>query len=441
MLTPASTPAPNTLSPASLLAITGRNTALDTDSDSVDGGGARTPASTPWGGLRTQWSSPLASPSLRACCRRKRNDRSIVYRATASSSSVAGVFRCSSSLCFACGPQKSLKFAHKLNKALLENERRGGISLFLTLTIQTGDSVESQRKLLSSSYRTFAKEVSRRSKKNGVKDIGISYAYDATFKKEDRIRTHLHIHAILFSSSDTGLSSRELFCIWEDSVKKNSHTGYYVSSSAFYAEKVEAGDAAKVSKYVSKFIKSALELASTQNKKMGLRELVVRASSDEDAFLVYNQFVRSFFGVHYTSIGKFASSLAGVEDEDTSSNEDEEHSSSEVGNEDALEVFVPQTIHSVLCDYGGIDSFLRLMRVYAESKEGRSDFVVAFGDVCSLLENNKDAQYRDMVCSLLDAMRYHLGFHHYPQQEAIRGTIMKKACLHMAEHQNHLAAH
>ena len=73
---------------------------------------------------------------------------------------------------------------------------------------------------------------------------------------------------------------------------------------------------------------------------------------------------------------------------------------------------MPQFIHFVLCDYGYIDRFLSLMQIYAETKEKKKDFVVAFGELCSLVENKRDIEYRDMVHLLFQAMRYHLGFHH-----------------------------
>lgn len=359
---------------------------------------------TSWDGLRVQWRAPLASASLRSCMRKPlKGSTTLTYKATAHEGQVLGAFCCKSPLCFNCGPYKTGRFAEKLKRALLENEGRGGTSTFLTLTIQSGNSIEEQQKLLSSAYRFFAKEVSRKCKKKGFQS-GISYSYDATFKKEASYATHLHIHAIWFCSGDAGLSEGELFSIWERAVKRNSHEGYYISKDAFYAKPVDAGDAKRVSKYVAKFVKSALEIANSNGKKCGFRDLVIVSADDANAFRVYNQFLRAFYGLHYSSLGKFASALAGCEED-----EEEEVGEGTERNEEELSITVPSYVHSIICDNGAIVSFLDLMKMYAETEMLRSVFVASWYDVINLLDV-EGLNYLNTVLLVRKLFDTHLGF-------------------------------
>jgi len=362
---------------------------------------------TSWDGLKVQWRCPLASISLRSCMRKPlKGSTTLTYRATAETGQVLGAFCCKSPLCFNCGPYKTFRFAEKLKRALLENERKEGTSTFLTLTIQSGKSIEEQQKLLSSSYRFFAKEVSRKCKKKGFKS-GISYSYDATFKKEFGFATHLHIHAIWFCSGDAGLTEKELFSIWERAVKRNSHDGYYVSKDAFYAKPVNAGDAEKVSKYVAKFVKSALEIANSKGKKCGFRELVITSAGNSKAFSVYNEFLRAFYGLHYSSIGKFGSSLAGCEEE-----EDEEPvgEGSDKAEEEAISIVVPSYIHSIFCDNDAIVNFLDLMKMYAETDMLKCVFLEGWKDVIDNLLYVEGLNYLQLVMLVRQLLDTHLGF-------------------------------
>lgn len=362
---------------------------------------------TSWDGLRVQWRAPLASASMRSCMRKPlKGSTTLTYKATAETGRVVGAFCCKSPLCFNCGPFKTGRFAEKLKNALLENESRGGTSTFLTLTIQSGNSIEEQQKLLSSAYRFFAKEVSRKCKKKGFQS-GISYSYDATFKKEAGFSTHLHIHAIWFCSGDAGLTEQELFSIWERAVKRNSHDGYYVSKDAFYAKPVDAGDAKRVSKYVAKFIKSALEIANSQAKKFSFRELVITSADNSKAFSVYNEFIKAFYGLHYSSLGKFASSLVGCKE-----NDDEEEDTVGEGSErteEELSITVPSYVHSILCDNSAIVPFLDLMRMYSETEMLRSVFVASWNDVINLLDV-EGLNYLQLVLLVRQLMYKHLGF-------------------------------
>lgn len=361
---------------------------------------------TSWDGLRVQWRAPLASASLRSCMRKPlKGSTTLTYKATAEVGQVLGAFCCKSPLCFNCGPFKTGRFAEKLKNALLENEHRGGTSTFLTLTIQSGNSIEEQQKLLSSAYRFFAKEVSRKCKKKGFQS-GISYSYDATFKKEAGFATHLHIHAIWFCSGDAGLSEQELFSIWERAVKRNSHDGYYVSKDAFYAKPVDAGDAKRVSKYVAKFVKSALEIANSNGKKCGFRELVITSADNSKAFSVYNEFLRAFYGLHYSSLGKFASSLAGCEEED----DEEAVGEGSERKEEELSITVPSSVHSILCDNAAIVPFLDLMRMYAETEMLKCVFLEGWKDVIDNLLYVEGLNYLQLVILVRQLMDTHLGF-------------------------------
>jgi len=360
---------------------------------------------TSWAGLRIQWRAPLASASLRSCMKKPlKGSTTLTYKATVEVGQVLGAFCCKSPLCFNCGPFKTGRVAEKLKRALLENEGRGGTSTFLTLTIQSGNLIEEQQKLLSSAYRFFAKEVSRKCKKKGFKS-GISYSYDATFKKEASYATHLHIHAIWFCSGDAGLSEQELFSIWERAVKRNSHEGYYVSKDAFYAKPVDSGDANRVSKYVAKFVKSALEIANSNGKKCGFRDLVMVAADDANAFRVYNQFLRAFYGLHYSSLGKFASALAGCEEDE----EEEAEGEGSERKEEELSITVHSFVHSIICDNGAIVSFLELMKMYSETEMLRSVFVANWHEVIHLLDV-EELNYLNTVLLVRKLFDTHLGF-------------------------------
>lgn len=363
-----------------------------------------------WTGMHVQWVAPKASTSMRACMKRPfKGASALTYKATSTEASVHGAFVCKAPLCWNCGPYKTGRFAEKLKRALIENESRKGTSTFLTLTIQSGNgrTIEEQRILLSSAYRLFAKEVSRQCKIKGLQS-GIAYSYDLTVNVAEGFSTHLHKHLIWFCSGDAGLTEDELFDIWSRSVKKSSYEGYFVSRKAFYAKKVEANEAQQVSKYVSKFIKSALELANGAGKKCGFRHLVMLAADNPKAFSVYNEIVASFYGLHYSSLGKFASSLAGGDEEDGEQVQETGGEGSD-NQEEVLVVTVPAAVHSILCDHDAIVPFLKLLKMHAENRILASLFVASWDDVLRLIDVEA-LNYPQLVLLLRQVMHTHLGF-------------------------------
>lgn len=361
-----------------------------------------------WDVLRVQWKGS-GSRSLRSCMRKPltKSQTSIEYRATENGASVHNVFMCRSSVCAGyCSRIKTQNFSNKLQKALIEAENRGYKSYFYTLTIQSGASIKEQQTLLAKAYRSFTKEVSRKARNSGVK-CGFAFQYDSTFSNNNDYSCHLHIHGLMICEKEF-IIEKECFSIWERSVKANSYSGYYVSSSAFYLKEVKTGEAKQVSRYISKFLKSSYEISGSSGKKRGFYQLVLDADKNENAFKVYNEYVSCFFKVHYSSTGKFISSLIGEEEE--KEEEQEELSVSNIEEGEGLSIKVPPYIHSIFCDNDAIVPFLELMKMYAETDMLKCVFLEGWKDVIDNLLYVEGLNYLQLLMLVRQLLDTHLGF-------------------------------
>lgn len=334
-----------------------------------------------WELLRFQHRAPASSTSLRSCLRKPIYGQKLQYEATAEASTVRGAFRCGSSFCPSCGKAKTARMAGKLERALQANIERGGESYFLTLTIPNDRSLEEQRELLGASYRAFSKSLSGFLKDLGVERSGLSWSYDATFRGPSA-KPHLHLHVVLFLSSPVELDEQTLFELWEAKVQKMEGRPIYLSRKAFYAKKVESHQA--TSKYVFKHIKSSLELANSKGKSTGFWSVLERASKgDRAAIRAHSDTLKAFFNRSWSHLGKYASELAGKEEE-------EDQVVGEVASGDAFVLEVPPLVHGLILDAGLISIVLDVMVRSSSNSFMRCAFRGAFEGLLSVHESIKD---------------------------------------------------
>lgn len=344
-----------------------------------------------------------ASVSQRSCLRKVIRARALMYEGSKKRIDVRNAFRCRSPLCYACGPSRTARFANDLERALATNEERGGSAWFLTLTVPSSTEIEEQLDLLSKSYRFFSKEMSRRM--SGAR-IGFSYSYDLTFKmKKGKLQPHLHLHLILFSSNKKqSISKDEVFEIWSRAVRNTAKRELYLSKKAFYFDLIQNHQAA--SRYVSKFLTSALELANTQGKNAGLRDLYGMALEDARARKVLGRILKAFFGKHYSSIGGYAGALLPDEDEGDEMMEPVEGEGSE---EERISIAVPTQIHSTLIDVRLIESFHHLMMKSCQDRRVEW-FVASYDDFIEEYNSSfRHLSYRKMEVKVLEGLERYFG--------------------------------
>ncbi len=334
-----------------------------------------------WDMLRFQHRAPASSASLRTCLRKPIHGQKLHYEATSEGSTVRGAFRCGSSFCPSCGKAKTARMASKLEKAIRVNFERGGESYFLTLTIPNDRPIDQQRDLLSASYRAFSRSLSGFLKDLGVKRSGLSWSYDATFRGA-QAKAHLHLHVILFLSSPVELDEQTLFELWEGKVQKVEGRSLYLSRKAFYAQRVDSHQA--TARYVFKHIKSSLELANSKGKSFAFWSLLERASrGDAAAIRAHSDTLKAFFNRSWSHLGKYASDLAGEDEEDQLAVRD-------VPSGDAFVLEVPPVVHGLILDSGLIalvlDVMVRLSSIYSM----RASFTSAFDGLLSVYEGIKD---------------------------------------------------
>jgi hypothetical protein len=189
-------------------------------------------------------------------------------------------------------------------------------------------------------------------------------------------------------------------------VKNIKGEGYFLSKNAFYLNLVsnEEAEYKKVSKYVAKFIKSAYEVANSAGKAFGLRSLIVRAIDDKEAFNLYNDIVAAFVGNNWSSVGKLASKLAEVyEDEPAEPVEPAEEP-------EEFRVSVIPILHQVLVERNSVHLLFDSMKMHSETLELRSLFVSAVSDVMSILYDiETTTSYHNKVLLIERLMVEHMG--------------------------------
>jgi hypothetical protein len=361
-----------------------------------------------WRVLSVQRQLPAATKSLRICRLRAFHGRKSLDYVLADEARIEGLFLCRSPMCAACMVERTKATAEVLEGALVVAAKKKYEVRFGTLTVQSSGDVADQRKTLLTSFQRFSKRLSGIAKEQGVEESGFSWSFDVTCKKNSKgeLKAHVHMHFLWFVSSSIVLSKDDAFNIYESVVKNIKGSGYFLSKNAFYLNLVrnEEAEYKKVSKYVAKFIKSAYEVANSSGKAFGLRSLIVRAIEDKDAFNLYNEIVGAFVGNNWSSVGKLASKLAEVyEDEPAEPVEPAEEP-------EEFRVSVLPILHQVLVERNAVHLLFASMKVHSDTEVLRSVFVASIGDVCSLIESIEEQYtYIDKVLFIERMMLEHLG--------------------------------
>ncbi len=341
-------------------------------------------SSSVWSLLRFQHWAPASSRSLRSCSRKPIHGQTLHYEATEQTSALRGAFRCSSSFCASCGKSKTARMASRLQGALAANMERGGQAYFLTLTIPSDGSLSEQYGLLSKAYRKFSKALLKRVKEGGAERAGVSWSFDCTYRGAGA-KPHLHLHLVLFLSSPVELVEEEVFQLWERQVQLVAGRKVYLSKKAFYVRPVRSHEA--TAKYVFKHLKSSLELANSKGKSCGFWSLLERASKgDQAAIKAHTDTLVAFFNRSWSHLGKFASELAGPEEEEPGGSEGE-------GSEDVLTVEVPPLVHGLVLDAALIDLVFDVMKASSSDFRRRESFRTAWSSFLQVHEGIKDRSF------------------------------------------------
>lgn len=341
-------------------------------------------SSSVWSLLRFQHRAPASSRSLRSCSRKPIHGQTLHYEATEQTSALRGAFRCSSSFCASCGKSKTARMASRLQGALAANMDRGGQSYFLTLTIPSDGSLSEQYGLLSKAYRKFSKALLKRVKEGGAERAGVSWSFDCTYRGAGS-KPHLHLHLVLFLSSPVELVEEEVFQLWERQVQLVAGRKVYLSKKAFYVRPVRSHEA--TAKYVFKHLKSSLELANSKGKSCGFWSLLERASKgDQAAINAHTDTLVAFFNRSWSHLGKFASELAGPEEEEPGGSEGE-------GSEEVLTVEVPPLVHGLVLDGALIDLVLDVMKASSSDFRRREAFKSVWRSFLQVHESIKDRPF------------------------------------------------
>jgi hypothetical protein len=344
-------------------------------------------SSSVWSLLRFQHRAPASSRSLRSCSRKPIHGQTLHYEATEQTSALRGAFRCSSSFCASCGKSKTARMASRLQGALAANMDRGGQSYFLTLTIPSDGSLSEQYGLLSKAYRKFSKALLKRVKEGGSERAGISWSFDCTYRGGG-VKSHLHLHLVLFLSSPVDLVEEEVFQLWERQVQLVAGRKIYLSKKAFYVRPVRSHEA--TAKYVFKHLKSSLELANSKGKSCGFWSLLQRASKgDEAAIKAHTDTLLTFFNRSWSHLGKFASELAGPEEEEDGVPGGLEGE----GSEEVLSVEVPPLVHGLVLDAALIDLVFDVMKASSSDFRRRESFRTAWSSFLQVHEGIKDRSF------------------------------------------------
>jgi len=291
------------------------------------------------------------SSSMRRCFRSVVDGAAdVLVRVKDTRVSVFNNFLCRNQLCSFCSYKRGIEASNVLSEGLKEAKRRGYFVRLITLTIPTSNSsFSSQRELLSGAYRRFSKNMSRRFKKQGSSNFGMSWSFDLTLKNNGQWYPHLHIHGTLVS--DVGsITTDEMFREWEKSVQVEAGKPLYLSRKAFYCK--EPYNEKAISRYlVGKFLSglvggsgAASEVhkgASKGFKNVGggigwiefLRYL--QATNDLSAVSLYKEIIKCNHRRWWSSVGKTIKLLATAKEED-------DDKGSDIDRDDgSLEVSIP----------------------------------------------------------------------------------------------------
>lgn len=289
--------------------------------------------------LRVGWRyAPKLAKGVRGCGRRAINHADWVeYVREGGSIHIANVSYCRSPFCAWCAPKRAADTAERLTKALKVAETKGYQTKFLTFTVPTDNwSTKRQYQVLREAFTSFKKRCRRhleyQHQSSEQLKVGWAYSFDATFRKNKGYSAHLHIHAIVATSSgDENALNFDYRRYWLECVRKAAGRAVRLYKDACYSLNIHKD--VGISGYINKFLGSATEIMNSFGKdnfkaSVGMFKLIqeIDKTGNKDAIIAYQDIIEAFYKKHYSSVGQFFGKLERElkEEEENASDEDEE---------------------------------------------------------------------------------------------------------------------
>ena len=234
---------------------------------------------------------------------------------------VKGMAFCGSPFCVTCMGYQRTQRRKKIEKGLIQAERQGYQSFFVTLTIERTNDIQKQVKDLFYGWKLLQDRLSYRMKKQDIQ-LFMVRNLDITFKPESNKIYHTHLHCIVILDKPLepfkDKKTKKHIYNFPDFVKTSwvniqNKRNINCSLQGQHIEKIECEQ--KISRYVSKFEGMAMELShfahktgkknKIYNQSMGYMELLGFVhKKHKKSFQVYRDFLKAMHGCRTVSFSR-----------------------------------------------------------------------------------------------------------------------------------------